>query len=355
MCNGDYVASHYVLFYGFNLFRTSMSEWVTLFTIVLIGWVVAREVISTLIRVQRSTSVGQQVYESGPAAHLAKQGTPTMGGIAFPIAAVVAAAYLTAEYHYDSRLLLMVGLVASVAAIGFVDDYLSIKRRTSLGLRARSKMLLLIIVAAVAAHGFLDGTATDCAYSLTTGNDQWWFGRLLYLPISWYYILAIAAVVGCANAVNLTDGVDGLAGSVALPPLVVLSFLDGGGIGIAVATAVVVFLFYNRYPAKVFMGDTGSLTLGALLAFLAIKEHLLLFLPLLGIVFVVEALSVIAQVISFKLTGKRIFKMSPLHHHFELSGWSEQRVTRTFALVSLFAAVVFCAIVYYSNVRMPGT
>jgi phospho-N-acetylmuramoyl-pentapeptide-transferase len=353
MCNGDFLAFHYELWGIVEFNRDLRFEWPTLLTLILIGWVIAREVISAVIRVQRRAAVGQQIYESGPAAHLAKQGTPTMGGLAFPLAVVGAAIYLTtARRSHD--LYFMAGLVAAVAAIGFIDDFLKIKRRTALGLRARTKMLFLIVIAVLAAHGFLEPTWTQCVASFTTGADQWWFGRLVALPIVWYYVLAIVAVVGCANAVNLTDGVDGLAGSVALPPLIVLSFLDGSGIGLAVVTAVVVFLFYNRHPAKIFMGDTGSLTLGALLAIFAIREHLLLFLPLLGIVFVVEALSVISQVISFKLTGKRIFKMSPLHHHFELSGWSEQRVTRTFALVSLLASVIFCAIVYFSNVRVPG-
>lgn len=350
VCNGDVMASHYDLWsYTFDAYFR--YAWPTLLTTVLIGWLIAREVIPAVIRVQRKAAVGQQVYESGPAAHLAKQGTPTMGGLAFALAAMGAALFLTsARNEHDHYFIAF--LVAAVAAIGFADDFLKIKRRTSLGLRARVKMVLLTIVAAVAAYGYLHDQTIFCNSIIITGTDQWWFGHLLVLPDVWFYILAIAAVVGCANAVNLTDGVDGLAGSVALPPLVVLLILEGGGVGLAVAAAVIVFLRYNKHPAKVFMGDTGSLTLGALLAFIAIKEHVLLFLPLLGIVFVVEALSVIAQVVSFKLTGKRIFKMSPLHHHYELSGWSEQRITSTFTLVSVLACMIFCAIVNFSNVRM---
>ncbi len=354
ICNGDFMASHYELWHFAEFSKYYLRyEWPTLLTVILIGWVIAREVIPAVIRAQRKAAVGQQVYESGPAAHLVKQGTPTMGGLAFPLAAAAAAVFLaTARGENDQYFIAFLAVV--FAAIGFTDDFLKIKRRTALGLRARAKMVLLTIVAAVAAYGFLHRTPIFCTAVIVTGNDQWWFGHLLTLSPTWFYVLAIAAVVGCANAVNLTDGVDGLAASVALPPLVVLFVLDGGGVGLAIAAAMIVFLSYNKHPAKVFMGDTGSLTLGALFAFISIKEHVLLFLPLLGIVFVVEALSVIAQVVSFKLTGKRIFKMSPLHHHFELSGWSEQRITRTFALASILASVIFCAIVYFSNVRVPG-
>lgn len=352
ICNGDWLASHYLLWRYAEVYQYLRFEWPILLMVFLTGWVIAREVIPAVIRVQRKAAIGQQIYESGPAAHLAKQGTPTMGGLSFAFAAVVAAVVLaTARGRQDLYFIAL--LVVAVAAIGFVDDYLKIKRRTAIGLRARSKLVLLIIVAAFAAYGFLHGPLLFCTSAVATGSDQWWFGHLFSLPAVWFYVLAIAAIVGSANAVNLTDGVDGLAASVALPALIVFSWFDGGGIALAVTAALIVFLVYNKYPAKVFMGDTGSLTLGALIAFLAIRDHLLLFLPLLGIVFVVEALSVIAQVISFKLTGKRIFKMSPLHHHFELSGWSEQRITRTFALASLLASVIFIAIVYYSNVRMP--
>lgn len=345
------------------------DQWTTLVVLVLIGIVVAFLVIPALIRFQRGASVGQQVYESGPATHLAKQGTPTLGGIAFVIAALAAVAYIEAtggasrvleDSHYwivDSdvvRPILFAGFIALVAGIGFIDDFLILSRRTALGLRARTKMLLLLIVAAAAVYAIfqIDPSAYYCT-DPSQGVAQWWFGTTIYVPFAWFCALAVIAIVGCANAVNLTDGVDGLAGAVSLPPLIVLSLAWGGWIGLSVAGALAVFLYFNRHPAKVFMGDTGSLTLGALIAFLAIEAHLLLFLPLLGIVFVVEALSVIAQVVSFKLTGTRIFKMSPLHHHFELSGWSEQKITATFTAISLLASVAFCEMVYASLRVLP--
>ena len=322
-------------------------NWPAIVAVWLIGSIVALAVIPIVIRVQRKASIGQQVYDSGPAAHLVKQGTPTIGGLAFPIAAAAAAIFLRVinAANQDGWI---VGFLIAAAAIGFADDFLKIKRRTALGLRARTKMLLLLIVAAFAAHWYVSAVLTN-GYFFRGNTQEWWFGGWVQLPVVWYYILAICAVVGCANAVNLTDGVDGLAASVALPPLILFAILDGGGIALAVASAVAIFMFFNRHPARVFMGDTGSLALGGLLAFFALKLHLLLVLPLIGIVFVIEALSVIVQVVSFKLTGKRVFKMSPLHHHFELLGWAENKVVIVFAIVSLVAMLAFCAAVYSSG------
>ena len=179
-------------------------------------------------------------------------------------------------------------------------------------------------------------------------GSQWWFGQIAHLSPIAFWILAVLAIVGCANAVNLTDGVDGLAAATVLPPLITLTIMSGEGIAAGVAGALAVFLVLNRYPARIFMGDTGSLLLGVLLAALAIESHLLLILPLFGIVFVVEALSVIIQVASFKLTGRRVFKMTPLHHHFELSGWSERNIVRIFAAASVLASIVFFVIVFRS-------
>jgi phospho-N-acetylmuramoyl-pentapeptide-transferase len=318
-----------------------------------LGAVIAAIVIPLVIRWQRRASLGQQIYEDGPAAHRAKQGTPTMGGLAFPIAAILS--FPVALYPAPSPTIAVVlgGL------IGFVDDFIIVRQQRALGLRARWKLLALAGVAflvvaisdqRISADRALHGCDAVWHWGL---QYQWWFGSLVTIPYALGLILAVLAVVGCANAVNLTDGVDGLAAGTVLAPLIVLTALSGSGTATVVLGALIVFLFFNRHPAKVFMGDTGSLALGALLAALAIDAHLLLFLPLLGIVFVVEALSVIAQVISFKLTGKRIFKMSPLHHHFELSGWSEKRVTATFSAISVLASIAFCAIVYYSNLRVP--
>lgn len=317
-----------------------------------IGAVIAAIVIPLVIRWQRRSSLGQQIYEDGPAAHRSKQGTPTMGGVAFPLAAI-----LSFPLSIFPAAAPAIGVILG-GAIGFADDFIILKKQRALGLRARWKLVLLIGVALLVAlqadpRISADRALHGCDLGFLSGLQyQWWFGSLLTLPYALALVLAVLAVVGSANAVNLTDGVDGLAAGTVLPPLIVLTALSGSGAGAVVLGALIVFLFFNRHPAKVFMGDTGSLALGVLLAALAIDAHLVLFLPFLGIVFVIEALSVIAQVISFKLTGKRIFKMSPLHHHFELSGWSEQRVAATFSAVSVLASVAFCAAVYNAYLRI---
>jgi phospho-N-acetylmuramoyl-pentapeptide-transferase len=318
------------------------------FGFIALGAIVAGVAIPVIIRIQRANSIGQQVYEDGPSSHIVKQGTPTMGGLAFPLAAV-AAVILSATLANGIGVSRWIGIwtavfVLAVAGIGFVDDFFKLRRRRALGLRARTKMLLLTVVAFVFVVVFSTGHGAGCNVPADFDRAQLWFGGAILLPTALYYALAILAVVGSANAVNLTDGVDGLASATVIPPLIALALLSGDAVVFAILGALIVFYFFNSHPAIVFMGDTGSLTLGALLAFLAVEAHAILVLPLLGIVFVVESLSVIVQVASFKITGKRIFKMSPLHHHFELSGWSERKITAVFFGVSLIASVAVCAL-----------
>ena len=296
------------------------------------GFIIAAIVVPLLIDWQRRRRVGQQIYEDGPKAHAAKQGTPTLGGAAFILAAIVGLIF--SHTLNDTRVML---LAAGAGAIGAVDDLLIIMRRSALGLRARAKFALLALLG-VLVLGLLQSGDQPLGYT------ERWFGGMVALPPWLWWLLGLLAVVGAANAVNLTDGVDGLATSTVIPPLFLLSLAALSSVGIAVLGAAAAFLYYNRHPAKIFMGDAGSLLLGSLLAACAIVSGWLLFLPLLGFVFVVEALSVIVQVASFKLTGKRVLKMSPLHHHFELSGWSERRITWTFASVSLAAGIATVAI-----------
>jgi phospho-N-acetylmuramoyl-pentapeptide-transferase len=338
-------------FDGSHLWSFNYFPW--FWALIPVGAAIAALVIPLVIRWQRRAALGQQVYEDGPAAHLAKQGTPTMGGLAFPVATLLTIPLSMLPAFAATA------AVVSGGTIGFIDDFIKVRLRRALGLRARWKLLALTALAFfVATVSDQRISAARALYGCDSGYHlgfqyQWWFGSLLSLPYAVSLILAVLAVVGCANSVNLTDGVDGLAASTVLPPLIVLTALTGSDTAAVVLGALVVFLLFNLHPAKVFMGDTGSLALGTLLAALAIDAHVLLFLPLLGIVFVVEALSVIAQVVSFKLTGKRIFKMSPLHHHFELSGWSEKKVTAVFSAVSVLASAAFCVIVYLSNLRIP--
>jgi len=290
-------------------------------------------IIPWLIASQRRGRLGQHIYEDGPKTHSAKQGTPTLGGVAFLAAALLGFGLSGSK----AEALPLFALVLAAGAIGFVDDVLILQAHRALGLRARAKFTLLALVAAAYVAWLYRGGLA--------GPEQTWFGTFFTPPAWLWSALAVLAIVGAANAVNLTDGLDGLAAGATIPALIGLQLtaryqgISGiTGVGDAVLGALLAFLWFNRHPARIFMGDTGSLALGALLAGIAIQSHALLLLPLFGIVFVVEALSVIAQVIGFKLTGKRIFKMSPLHHHFELSGWRETAVTSTFIVFATVAA-----------------
>jgi phospho-N-acetylmuramoyl-pentapeptide-transferase len=296
-----------------------------------VGLVIAAILLPLLIRWQRARSLGQQIYEDGPKTHAAKQGTPTLGGLVFIFAALPALLFTTNSVN-DAWLL---ALVAGAAVIGAVDDTLIIVRRRARGLIARWKLLLLGVLAVaylwIAPH---EGATLPL-------RQHWFTGSVELAPWLWW-LLSIAAIVGATNAVNLTDGLDGLAAGSAIAPLIVLTLAALSSVSAAVLGASVAFLWFNRPPARIFMGDTGSLALGALLAGDAIQSGWLLLLPFVGIVFAVEAASVIIQVLSYRLTHRRVFRMSPLHHHFELSGWSERRVTSCFIAAS---AIATCATV----------
>jgi phospho-N-acetylmuramoyl-pentapeptide-transferase len=268
---------------------------------------------------------GQRAYEDAPKTHRAKTGTPTMGGVLFLTAPAVALALAPGRTTLSLTL-----LVGGMAAIGFVDDFAAIRQARNRGLRARTKFGLTALVGSV----FL-------ALMTSAAPDETPIFGLGATPVWVWFPLSLAAVVGTTHAVNLTDGLDGLAGGTVLPPLAVLTAVairagesDVAIFEVATAGAVLGFLLYNRHPAKVFMGDTGSLALGAALAGGAIVSGSQLLLPLIGGVFAAETLSVILQVASFKLTKRRIFRMSPLHHHFELGGWPETKVTTRFWLAS---------------------
>lgn len=279
--------------------------------------------------------VGQVIRSQGPERHLAKAGTPTMGGLIFLLPTVVA---VLAVAGHDPAVWLVLALTLAFAAIGFVDDYQKVVRHRALGLRAREKLLAQIVAAGLFAAMAAARFHAAGPWALPGGGT--------WVPGGWYVPLTVLAILGAANAVNLTDGLDGLAGGTAV---VALAFFVvwAGNVGetgaavvaLALASAVVGFLRYNLHPARVFMGDTGSLGLGAALAGLAILTRATLFLPIVGGVFVLEALSVIVQVASFRLWGRRLLKMSPLHHHFELLGWSEERIVISFWAAALVFAV----------------
>jgi phospho-N-acetylmuramoyl-pentapeptide-transferase len=291
------------------------------------GFIACAIIVPYLIQWQRRRHLGQQIYEDGPKSHAAKQGTPTLGGLAFIAAAALGLIFTSGAN--DTKLF--------VLAAGAADDFIILFRRRALGLKARWKFGLLALLAIAYLSWLQSGTSP-------LGYREEWFGTSLVLPAWLWWVLSLCAIVGAANAVNLTDGVDGLATGTALAPLLVLALRSLSSVSFGVLGACTAFLWFNRHPAKIFMGDAGSLLIGALLGGAAIQGRWLLLLPLAGVVYVIEALSVIAQVVSFKLTGKRIFKMSPLHHHFELSGWSEGRIMATFVAASVVATIATLAI-----------
>lgn len=280
---------------------------------------------------------GQSIRTEGPASHKVKSGTPTMGGI-FLIAGVVAGTLYGAKLTTEIFLALFIML--GHFALGFTDDYIKVVKKRNLGLKARQKLLGQIVIALVTMFIAMDSLGLPPTLRIPITGTEFEIGFF-------YYVLIFLALVGASNAVNLTDGLDGLAaGTVAIASscYAVICILTGHDeLAIFCATIVgacIGFLKFNFHPAKIFMGDTGSLALGGAFAAMGILTHTELFLPIVGFVFVCEALSVILQVISFQSTGKRIFRMSPIHHHFELGGWKETKVVFVFWTVGLIAGIV---------------
>jgi len=303
-----------------------------------------------LIRWLREHRIGKQIRINGPATHRVKMGTPTMGGllIVIPVLLITAAlnvANLLGRTIIGRSILVPMGVMLSFALLGAVDDYLGVRGyRHGESLPARWKFPIqigLALATALALHfglGYRRVALPGVPQSIDIG--------LLYVPIAAFII------VGTANAVNLTDGLDGLAGIIVGSAFVaygVIAFLQGwtylARFSFTVVGACFAFLWYNAHPAELFMGDTGSLSLGATLAVVALMSGQWLVLPVVAIIPVAEALSVILQVAYFKWTGgKRLFKMSPLHHHFELLGWSETQVVQRFWLVGLMSAMLGVAL-----------
>ncbi len=294
------------------------------------------------IRELKSLKAKQAIREEGPKRHQVKAGTPTMGGILI-LATLTVSTLCFADLTLEIGLALF--LTLGHGLIGFLDDFIKAHKQRNLGLTSKQKLFCQIVMAAV--FSFL-------LQSEGLGNTTIWipgtsfsvdFGIL-------YYVLVFLILVGTTNAVNLTDGLDGLAaGSSAITSIAfaVIAIALGYGnlaiFSIALTGACLGFLFFNQYPAKVFMGDTGSLAIGGAFAALAVLTKTELLLVLLGGLFVLEALSVIIQVISFKTRGVRVFKMSPIHHHFELSGWSEIKVVAVFWLAAAVFAVLSIVLV----------
>jgi len=285
---------------------------------------------------------GQNIREEGPKSHQRKSGTPTMGGLIFILSSIISMIILVKKPSDEA----MFALYAFIAfgSIGFIDDLLKILHKKNLGLRAYQKMILLLIVSFIfaryAANNPDIGTSIIIPFSTKTVNLG-----VFYIP---FIIVYFAATT---NAVNLTDGLDGLATSITILVMVFFSMVSFsmGHYTLAVFCAVVAgallgFLRYNAFPAQIFMGDTGSLALGGAVAAIAMILKLPLLVIIVGGIYLIEALSVIIQVTSFKLTGKRVFKMSPIHHHFELCGWHETKVVSIFSIIT----VILCMIAFLS-------
>jgi phospho-N-acetylmuramoyl-pentapeptide-transferase len=343
--------------------RTAVASASAFLLSVLMGpWVIER---------LRAMQVKQYIREEGPKAHQKKAGTPTMGGVLI-VASIVIPTLLWADLR-NAYVLLALGATLSFGAIGFIDDYKKVVLKRNMGLRPRAKFLLQVLTCAcigvvlvgLQANGtystqlsvpFFKRLHPDLVVDSLLGHKYAW--PIAYVP---FVIFLVLVIVGCSNAVNLTDGLDGLAigcvlvTSVALTVLTYLSsnarfadyleiqrISDAGELVIfcgSLAGASLGFLWYNAHPAEMFMGDVGSLALGGAIGTVAVSIKQEILLVSIGGIFVIEALSVILQVGSFKLTGKRIFRMAPLHHHFELMGWSESKVIVRFWIMALVFAL----------------
>ena len=291
---------------------------------------------------------GQTIREVGPSWHKNKQGTPTMGGIMFiigsSVAAVICIAFLWLNGGAETQLMLVKVVAGALMAVGFgivgfLDDYISIRKHRNLGLTEIQKLILqFIIVGAYLLSVALAGGTTETVIPFLGSVDLGFF----------YYILAAVFIVGMVNAVNFTDGIDGLNTSVTLVVALVFSviamLLNRVGLSLyaaAIVGAMIGFLFWNANPAKVFMGDTGSLFLGGAVCALAFGVNMPILLILIGIIYIVEILSVVLQVTYFKIShGKRMFKMAPIHHHFEMCGWNENKICFVFSGVTLLAGII---------------
>ena len=288
----------------------------------------------------RRLKFGQSIREEGPQSHMKKAGTPTMGGLIFLVAIILTTVILSVVFDlYTTKTTILLLVLVGFGVIGFLDDGLKVIFKRNLGLTSIQKLIGQIVIAVIAFF-LLRMDTFDTALAIPYTDASIELGNV-------YVAFLIFWLVGFSNAVNLTDGLDGLVSgtaSIAFAAFGIIALLndqaDVALFAFAVTGALLGFLVFNANPAKVFMGDTGSLALGGALAMLSVLVKAELLLVLIGLVFVIETLSVILQVGSFKLRKKRIFKMSPIHHHFELSGWSEWKVVIVFWSTGLLVAII---------------
>ena len=328
-----------------------MFEWLSqypsfmLFAAVIAAMVLTMFLMPLLIKFLKMSQIGQQVRADGPESHLVKQGTPTMGGVVMVLVAVVVAAILAAPFP-DTMLLIAAALLTG--ALGFMDDISKVINERSLGLTPKGKLIGQISIATafgLAAVNFADVQPT-LIFPLITTLDLGILTTVVPIgdgiSIPWLYLIYVnILLVGMCNAVNLTDGLDGLAAGTIMIVMIIMAavafradIIGSAIFAAAIAGTCMGFLWFNSHPADIFMGDTGSLSLGMILGALAVLTKTEVVILIIGGLYVAEALSVMIQVIYFKRTGKRIFLMAPLHHHFEKKGWSETKVVVRFWIIA---------------------
>lgn len=287
----------------------------------------------------RRLKFGQSIREEGPKSHQKKTGTPTMGGIVIILAGAVSALIIAGQFQsLNVEIWLLLLVMIGFGLLGFLDDFIKVAKKRNLGLTSKQKFLAQVAISAVV---YIVLVNTGLSTEIGVPGTEW------AVDIGWLYLpLIIIMLVGTSNAVNLTDGLDGLVAGTSAVAFTAFAIIAAAAelwtvsiFSLAIVGAVLGFLVFNAHPAKVFMGDTGSLALGGVLALIAVFTKTELLLVLIGGVFVIETLSVIIQVASFKIRKKRVFKMSPIHHHYELSGWSEWRVVLTFWSAGLLFAL----------------
>lgn len=300
---------------------------------------------AVLLPLLRRLKFGQTIRDDGPKTHLVKQGIPTMGGFIFLVPLIVIGGYLSFS---DRNMAALVLTTIGFGLVGFIDDYLKIKRKSKDGLKPKQKMFGLLVVS---------GCFTAYVITMTEAGEKTIIPFIgldnpFTVPIFLFIPFCLFMLLSYSNAVNITDGIDGLAGSITMIVLVfftMVSMLNNEWNSIKLFCAILAggclgFLAYNLHPAKVIMGDIGSLALGGAVASVSILLQMPFILVIAGMLYFIENISVILQVAYFKRTGKRIFKMAPIHHHFELSGWKEPKIVTVFLIIT----VIFCAIAFYA-------
>lgn len=315
-----------------------LNRYILLF---LTGLIVSLVLGPIIIPMLKKLKAGQSIREDGPQSHLSKSGTPTIGGLIF-MGSLLITLLVFRQFSLETAILLFATF--GFGAVGFIDDYIKVVKKRNLGLRAIQKLLLQILIAVVLLVYQYNNSSIDTSVYIPFMNKSVSFG-LFYIPF------IIFVVVGTVNSVNLTDGLDGLSSGVTIICLLFFTFAGYyfGRVNISVFSIILAgsllgFLYFNRFPAKVFMGDTGSLALGGAISAIAILLNLPLILPIAGGIYFIETLSVILQVWFFKTKGKRIFLMAPLHHHFEQKGISEKKVVASFYIIE----IILCIIAYFA-------